>query len=74
MSEAIQLEPGMKPNPGYCPEDAIGKRVRVQLRTGEVAKDVEGPYPLGWAADGKTGCKWAKTGSPFDILGYEVLP
>jgi hypothetical protein len=29
--------------------------------------------PPGWAADGKGGCRWSLTGSPFDIAEYEVI-
>lgn len=72
MSE-IELLPGMKPNPGYCPDEAKGKRVRVQLRQGGIVRDVEGPFPPGWAADGKNGCRWSKRGGAFDIVGFQVI-
>jgi len=55
-----------RPNPGHCPRDAQGKRIRVILANGRPAKG-------DWAADGKTGCRWTKTGSPFDIAEYEVV-
>lgn len=62
----------MKPNPGHCPEEAEGKRVRVRLADGSMATDVPGAAP-GWSADGRGGCRWTLTGSPFDIAEYEVI-
>lgn len=62
----------MTPNPGHCPEEAIGKRVRVRLADGEIAKDVPGAPP-GWAADGRNGCTWLRRQFPFDIAEYEVI-
>jgi len=56
----------MKRNPGHCPREAQGKRIRVILANGRHAKG-------DWAADGKTGCRWTKTGSAFDIAEYEVV-
>lgn len=35
---AIDAPPGVKPNPGYCPAEAEGKRVRVQLVHGGIDK------------------------------------
>jgi hypothetical protein len=55
---------GPRPNPGYLPEDAIGKRVRVRLVNGQQHD---------WPADGNGGCSWAITAHPFDIAEYEVL-
>lgn len=57
----------MKPNPGYLPREAIGKRVRVRLErdTPGVTKD--------WPADGKAGCRWTRTGCEFDIAEWEVI-
>ncbi len=55
----------MTPNPGHLPPEAAGKRVRVVLRYGGVRQ---------WPADGRGGCRWTLTGSPFDILHYEVIP
>ena len=61
-------------NPGRLPADAIGRRVRVRLAHGGLgACDPNPMSPPGWAADGKGGCSWAKTGSPFDIAEYEVI-
>lgn len=61
-------------NPGICPEEARGKRVEVQLRTGKIGKtDGASGTPHGWAADGKGGCRWTLSGSPFDIVRYRVL-
>lgn len=66
--------PDWKPNPGRCPAEAKGKRVRVQLANGVIAKDEGGAtVPPGWAADEKGGCRWSKKGSPFDIAFYKVL-
>jgi len=66
--------PRMKRNPGYCPEEAKGKRVRVQLANGIRPKDNDGPgMQPGWAADGKGGCRWSRTGSPHDIEFYAVV-
>lgn len=63
----------MKPNPGYLPAEAIGKRVFVRLAHGRLGACDEGPMsPPGWAADGRTGCRWTRTGSPFDIAEYEL--
>lgn len=56
----------MMRNPGHCPPAAIGKRVRVRLADGTVAKS-------DWAADGRSGCRWTRTGSPFHIDSYEVI-
>ncbi len=55
----------MRRNPGRLPADAIGTRVRVTLRNDRPA----GPWP----ADGAQGCRWARTGHPFDIDFYEVV-
>lgn len=64
----------MKPNPGFCPPEAAGKRVRVRLANGRNGASDTGPTsPPGWAADGKGGCRWSRTGSPFDIAAYEVI-
>lgn len=64
----------MKPNPGYLPSEAIGKRVRVQLAHGGIgATDGNPTSPPGWAADGKSGCNWRRVGSRFDIVQYEVV-
>lgn len=58
----------MKPNRGFCPVVAQGKRVRVQLWNGNVPAG-----PSGWAADGRNGCCWDLRGLPFDIAYYEVI-
>lgn len=64
----------MKANPGYCPAEAEGKRVRVRLAHGGIGKCDESPMsPSGWAADGQGGCNWRITGGPFDIAEYEVV-
>lgn len=62
------------PNLGHCPPEAEGKRVRVLLANGRIgATDDNAMSPPGWAADGRGGCRWSLTGSPFDIAQYEVL-
>ena len=64
----------MKRNPGYLPIEAIGKRVRVKLEHGgEGATDPNPMSPPGWAADGKGGCNWRRSGKPFEIAEYEVI-
>ena len=71
---AIDAPPGMKPNPGYCPREAEGKRVRVQLVHGGIGKCDDNPMsPPGWPADGRQGCCWAFRDSEFDIAFYEVI-
>lgn len=59
--------PGFKPNRGYCPEEAKGKRVGLILANGQ---EVTAP---GWPADGKFGCRWTLTGDAHDIREYRVL-
>lgn len=59
----------MKPNRGFCPVVAKGRRVRVQLMHGGVNTS----SPNGWPADGSGGCNWEFRGSPFDIAYYEVI-
>ncbi len=65
----------MKPNPGHCPEEAIGKRVIVKLAKGHVegTEPVTSTSPRGWAADGRHGCRWTRLGHPHDIAEYEVI-
>lgn len=66
--------PGFTRNPGHCPEQAKGKRVRAILANGDECRDEGGTIsPHGWAADGQNGCRWARTGSPFDIEWFKVL-
>jgi len=63
------------PNPGHCPDFARGKRVRVVLANGQRYGDhpVNAVVPAGWAADGSNGCRWSRSGHPFDIAEYEVI-
>lgn len=68
-----------KQNPGYCPPDAAGKRVKVRLRDGSVEgeKPVSDQSPAGWRADEKSRgngppANWSLSGFPFDIIEYEV--
>ena len=58
----------LKPKLGHCPPEAIGRRVRVRL-----VRDERGVAAHDWAADGRGGCRWSLTGSPFDIAEYEVI-
>lgn len=61
----------MKPNPGRCPDQAIGKRVRVQLAHGGIGRCDDSPTSKpGWAAND---CRWTLTGQPHDIAAYEVV-
>jgi hypothetical protein len=63
--------PGWHVNPGFCPNGAKGKRVRVILANGFTCKDDGGTTaPPGWAADT---ARWDKTGFAFDIEWYKVL-
>jgi hypothetical protein len=64
----------MTPNPGYCPDEARGKRVRVLLENGTLgAEDPGSTTPNGWAADGRGACRWTRTGFAFEIAKYEVI-
>jgi len=64
----------MKRNPGHLPPEAEGKRVRVRLACGRRGRCDNNPMsPPGWAADGRNGCRWSLTGSPFDIAEDEVI-
>jgi hypothetical protein len=65
----------MAPNRGKCPKEAIGKRVIVNLANGRVCgrEAVSSATPVGWAADGKSGCRWSISGSEWDIANYQVL-
>lgn len=62
-------------NPGHCPPAAIGKRVRVQLANKQFGglEAVSTTSPIGWPADGPSGCRWTLTGHPADIDKYEVI-
>ena len=61
----------MRPNPGHCPVDARGKRVRVRLANGEIGRADPHPMsPPGWAADT---CSWRRDAHPFSIVEYEVI-
>lgn len=67
-------DPSWLPNKGEVPKKARGKRVRVILAHGrEGSYSVGAGIPSGWAADGKGGCRWSLTGSPYDIAFYKVL-
>lgn len=75
-------DPGWKPNPGHCPEEAAGKRVFVVLyrdrETMEQPKYDDQWNPMskpGWAADGKDGCRWglSRPRHPFNIAFWRVV-
>ena len=61
----------MKPNRGTLPSEAIGNRVRARMAGTPRGRLDTGPD--GWAADGRAGCRWSLTNSPFDIAEYEVI-
>ena len=63
----------MTRNPGYCPSEAIGKRIRVLLADGTTNRDIDPAAPPGWPADGKGACRWTILGRPHDIAEYEVI-
>lgn len=68
----------MKANPGRCPPEAKGKRVRVVLEKDRAtmrqpAYDTNPMSPPGWAADGKGACNWSRNGDPHNIAFYEVV-
>jgi hypothetical protein len=57
-----------KRNPGKCPEEAKGKRVRVRLAgTGEEPKYGD---EVGWPANTT---RWTVTGHPYDVKDFEVI-
>lgn len=64
----------MKPNPGHCPPEASGKRVRVRL-----VRTPPGKISFECPADGRGAPNWALSPAddpvhPFDIAEYEVIP
>lgn len=66
------MRPGFVPNPGYQPEETLGKRVVVRLANGHVQGEapVNSDSKLGLDADKM---RWSKTGSPFDVAEYRCL-
>lgn len=58
-----------KANPGRQPAETKGKRVRVWLANGSLARDSRADKP-GWEADQS---RWTITGDVADIAFYEVL-
>ncbi|WCT75927.1 hypothetical protein [Novosphingobium humi] len=60
----------MSRNQGGMPGMVAGKRVHVRLRNGYDTRNAE---PMGWAADGRSGCRWNLLGSPFDIVEWELI-
>jgi hypothetical protein len=63
---------GFRPNPGYQPDETIGKRVVVRMASGNVhgERPVNSDSKLGWAADTT---RWTLTGLPFDVKEYRIL-
>lgn len=65
-------------NHGRKPGDAAGKRVVVELRTGEICGELpQTPTsPAGWAVEpqkGAPGVRWTLEGHPFDVIRYRIL-
>lgn len=62
----------MRENRGMCPADAKGKRIRGVLRSGRRFgfEPVASSVPAGWAAETTD---WRITGSPFDVVEFEVI-
>ena len=54
----------MRENPGRCPPEARGKRVRVRLASG---------YTFEAPADGRGEPNWRVTRSPYDIVEWEIV-
>ena len=71
MTEVPCPGPGWKKNPGKQPRSTRGKRVRVALENGNIAKE-EGTTtaPPGWSADK---ARWERQGFDFDIAWYLLL-
>ena len=61
----------LQPNLGELPPHAKGKRVRGVLRNGHRFgfEPVANAVPAGWLAETTN---WRLTGSPFDVLEWEV--
>lgn len=53
-------------NNGKMPAFVEGKRIMVELRNG--LKPAES-----WPADGRGGCQWKLTRSPFDIVRFAIV-
>lgn len=56
----------MTPNPGRCPPDALGKRVRVKLRNGYAFEAMADQVARGLKLD------WRLTGSSADVIEWEL--
>jgi hypothetical protein len=54
----------MKPNPGYCPAEAVGKNVVVRI-----VGDPHGKRLRVWPANPPT--KWGRTGTPATIAEWD---
>lgn len=55
----------MKPNPGFCPAEAVGKKVVVRT-----VGDPHGKRLRVWPADPPT--KWGRTGTPATIAEWDL--
>lgn len=77
MTEEEALAAGFRPNRGHCPSDLVGtdRRVEVILANGSVVDPtpIAQAVPGGWRADGRGGCRWTLTGSPFDIAYWRRM-
>lgn len=56
----------LRPNPGRCPREAAGKRVRVVLADGWDSKDRE---PDGWQANTTN---WSRELGPHSVEQWEI--
>ena len=54
----------MTPNPGHCPTEARGKRVRVKLRNGSTFEAMADQVARGLKLD------WRLTGSSADVIEW----
>jgi hypothetical protein len=57
----------MTPNPGHCPPEAAGKRVRVKLRSGYAFEAIADQVSRGLKLD------WRLTGSTADVIEWELV-
>ena len=70
-----------KPNPGFCPPSASGKRVKVKLRNGMIcgATSIAGGAPAGWPADENAPSakrpvmSWRLTDHPADVVEWDFV-
>jgi uncharacterized protein YifN (PemK superfamily) len=59
---------------GHMPAELTGKRVVVQLRSGDIdgVEPVSTVTPSGWAADGRQGCRWTLLGVEWDVVAWKL--